>query len=161
MKSLISIRTIVIAVCALIASTAQAQRSRSAAQSVPYDLRPPAGMCRVWVDGVPPERQPAPTDCASALRNRPSNGRVLFGDDYARVDSNGRQARVADRGADLPLKGLAPLPKSLDVKSVEPVPAAKRAVDDKKNPDGHRPAAHKPDSTGVMQPSDNPRDSTA
>lgn len=161
MKSLISIRTIAIAVGALIASTAQAQRSRSAAQSVPDDVRPPTGMCRVWVDGVPPERQPAPTDCASALRNRPVNGRVLFGDDYARVDSNGRQARASDRSVDLPLKGLAPMPRSLDVKSAEPVPAAKRAVDEKKDPDGHRPAAHKPDSTGVMQSIDSPRDSTA
>lgn len=49
---------------------------------VPPAYRPPPGMCRVWLAGVPPNQQPAPTDCASAVRNRPANGRVLFGDDY-------------------------------------------------------------------------------
>lgn len=41
-------------------------------------------MCRVWVDGVPAGQQPAPTDCRTAIRNRPPNGRVIFGDDYAK-----------------------------------------------------------------------------
>ena len=39
----------------------------------------PAGMCRVWLNGVRADSQPAPTDCASALRNRPPNARVIFG----------------------------------------------------------------------------------
>ena len=39
-------------------------------------------MCRVWLDKVPPKQQPAPTDCPTAVKNRPSNGRVIFGDDY-------------------------------------------------------------------------------
>lgn len=43
--------------------------------------RPPPGMCRIWIDGVPAERQPAPTDCATAIRRRPSNARVIFGDE--------------------------------------------------------------------------------
>jgi hypothetical protein len=51
---------------------------------VPPGHRPPPGMCRVWVDGVPPGQQPAPTDCRTAIRNRPRNGRVIFGDDYAK-----------------------------------------------------------------------------
>jgi hypothetical protein len=38
-------------------------------------------MCRIWINDVPPGQQPAPTDCASAVRNRPSNGKVLFGDE--------------------------------------------------------------------------------
>ena len=38
-------------------------------------------MCRIWLNDVPPGQQPAPTDCASAVRNRPSNGKVLFGDE--------------------------------------------------------------------------------
>ena len=72
------------------AGVAQAQRPvpvrpRSAAQSresiVPPGFYPPAGMCRVWINGVPAGQQPAPTDCASAVRNRPANGKVLFGDD--------------------------------------------------------------------------------
>jgi len=48
---------------------------------VPPGFFPPAGMCRIWINDVPPGQQPAPTDCASAVRNRPANGRVLFGDD--------------------------------------------------------------------------------
>ncbi len=45
---------------------------------VPKGSLPPAGMCRIWVDNVPAARQPAPTDCATAIRNRPPNARVLF-----------------------------------------------------------------------------------
>lgn len=54
---------------------------------VPKEHLPPAGMCRIWIDGVPAGQQPAPTDCASAVKNRPSNGRVLFGDDYAKPNT--------------------------------------------------------------------------
>jgi hypothetical protein len=50
-------------------------------QIVPPGFFPPTGMCRIWINGVPAGQQPAPTDCASAVRNRPANGRVLFGDD--------------------------------------------------------------------------------
>jgi hypothetical protein len=41
-------------------------------------------MCRVWIDGVPPGRQPAPTTCANAQRDRVqygANARVIYGDD--------------------------------------------------------------------------------
>lgn len=55
------------------------QQSRE--QIVPPAFYPPAGMCRVWINEVPAGQQPAPTDCASAVRNRPANGKVLFGDD--------------------------------------------------------------------------------
>jgi hypothetical protein len=59
-------------------STTQQQPSRD--QIVPPAFYPPAGMCRIWINQVPAAQQPAPTDCASAVRNRPANGRVLFGD---------------------------------------------------------------------------------
>lgn len=49
--------------------------------TVPPAYRPPAGMCRIWIEGVPPGQQPAPTDCNTAVRNRPVNGTVIFGDD--------------------------------------------------------------------------------
>ena len=55
------------------------QRGRD--QVVPRAFYPPAGMCRIWINEVPAGQQPAPTDCASAVRNRPANGKVLFGDD--------------------------------------------------------------------------------
>jgi hypothetical protein len=41
-------------------------------------------MCRVWIDNVPASQQPAPTDCASAVKNRPLNSRVIFADDKAK-----------------------------------------------------------------------------
>jgi hypothetical protein len=47
---------------------------------VPPAYRPPAGMCRIWIEGVPPSQQPAPTDCNTAVRKRPVNGTVIFGD---------------------------------------------------------------------------------
>ena len=67
----------------LLAATAPAgAQGRGRGQDdVPPGHRPPAGMCRIWLDGVPAGQQPAPTDCVSALRNRPSNGRVIFGDE--------------------------------------------------------------------------------
>ena len=52
-------------------------------------------MCRVWVDGVPPGQQPAPTDCRTAIRNRPRNGRVIFGDDYVKPE-RGAPSKVPD-----------------------------------------------------------------
>ena len=58
--------------------TQQGQPRRD--QIVPPGFLPPAGMCRIWINDVPPGQQPAPTDCASAVRNRPVNGKVLFGD---------------------------------------------------------------------------------
>jgi hypothetical protein len=61
-------------------TTQQSQQGRRD-QVVPPGFFPPAGMCRIWINGVPAGQQPAPTDCASAVRNRPSNARVLFGDE--------------------------------------------------------------------------------
>lgn len=51
------------------------------ASSVPPGQRPPAGMCRVWIEGVPPGRQPAVTDCATARATAPLNSRIIFGSD--------------------------------------------------------------------------------
>src|SRR6185436_13425534 len=61
--------------------------------SVPVNARPPAGMCRIWLDDVPVSQQPAPTDCASAVRNRPPKGRVVFGDDYVKKGSTKGNSR--------------------------------------------------------------------
>ena len=59
-------------------NTTQQQAGRD--QVIPLAFYPPAGMCRIWINQVPAGQQPAPTDCASAVRNRPANGKVLFGD---------------------------------------------------------------------------------
>lgn len=56
--------------------------------SVPPAYRPPQGMCRIWIDGVPPDQQPAPTDCVSAVRNRPANGTVIYGNDAPKKDDS-------------------------------------------------------------------------
>jgi hypothetical protein len=61
-------------------TTEQQQQQSSREQIVPPAFYPPAGMCRIWINQVPAAQQPAPTDCASAVRNRPANGKVLFGD---------------------------------------------------------------------------------
>lgn len=51
------------------------------ASSVPPGQRPPDGMCRVWIDGVSPGRQPRATDCATARANAPANSRIIYGSD--------------------------------------------------------------------------------
>ncbi len=62
----------------------QAEQSRRD-PVVPKGFAPPAGMCRIWITGVPAGQQPAPTDCASAVRNRPANGKVLFGESRSKA----------------------------------------------------------------------------
>lgn len=94
---------------------------------VPPAYRPPPGMCRVWLNGVPPNQQPAPTDCASAVRNRPANGRVLFGDDYV-----GRKTgRVPHAASTLVASGPSPdepRPDDAPVAPPESIPAATRVL---------------------------------
>jgi hypothetical protein len=77
-------------------------RERREKDDIPASSRPPAGMCRIWLDDVPPAQQPAPTDCASAVRNRPAKGRVIFGDDYVPAK------RPDTTKAKTPGKGFAP-----------------------------------------------------
>ena len=55
--------------------------AQEAQDPIPPEYRPPAGMCRIWLNGVPPSRQPEPTDCPTAVRRVPPNGRVIFGPD--------------------------------------------------------------------------------
>ena len=77
-----------------------AQDQSRQTDSVPASARPPAGMCRIWLPNVPASKQAAPTDCATAVRNRPANARVIFGD---ALPSRG----AARPGTNLP---VAPLP---------------------------------------------------
>src|SRR5687767_5600854 len=78
-------------------------RGEKTRTDIPASMRPPAGMCRIWLDDVPAAQQPAPTDCASAVRSRPAKGRVIFGDDY--VSKKGKGSDSAQRP---PVKGFAP-----------------------------------------------------
>ncbi len=47
---------------------------------VPESAFPPLGMCRIWLADVAERQQPAPTDCATAIRTMPRDATVLFGD---------------------------------------------------------------------------------
>jgi hypothetical protein len=71
-----------LACSAALAGSAHAQKGGKGEDEVPKAYRPPPGMCRIWLEKVPPKQQPAPTDCPTAIRNRPPNGKVIFGDDY-------------------------------------------------------------------------------
>lgn len=68
---------------ALVAAPIGAQQDKvkdEKAETIPKAAYPPAGLCRVWLNGVAASQQPAATDCTSAIRNLPGNAKVLFGD---------------------------------------------------------------------------------
>ena len=77
---------------AVTATSASAQGRGRNVDGVPPGMRPPAGMCRVWVNGVPPGQQSGVTDCATAQAQAQvrANSRVLYG-------SNTRAARGLNR----------------------------------------------------------------
>lgn len=76
----------------------------SGSANVPVAMLPPAGRCRIWIDDVPASQQPAPTDCATALRQKPANGTILYGPserDEAgeRFEQKAREQRTKERSA--------------------------------------------------------------
>ncbi|MDQ3421244.1 MAG: hypothetical protein M3541_21155 [Acidobacteriota bacterium] len=74
---------------AITAGPALAQgKGKNKQKAVPPGHVPPAGLCRVWYDGVPPGRQPAPTSCYEAERiaSQTRNARVVYGGDSRRND---------------------------------------------------------------------------
>ena len=88
-------------------SLAEAQGRGNKSQDkddIPASMRPPAGMCRVWLDDVPAAQQPAVTDCPTAVRNRPAKGRVIFGDDYVKAKTSDTSKTPRSQ----PIKGFAP-----------------------------------------------------
>jgi hypothetical protein len=85
---------------------AQTEQSRRD-PAVPKGFAPPAGMCRIWINDVPASKQPAPTDCASAVRNRPANGKVLFGDDPSKAKGKSKKPSASDRLVDLITRGIS------------------------------------------------------
>src|SRR6476619_320026 len=79
-----SLFVLVLAAVAAGGSSLQAQerpQPQEPKAAVPPTHIPPPGMCRIWLDNVPPAQQPAPTDCASAARNLPRNGRLIYSDE--------------------------------------------------------------------------------
>ncbi len=45
---------------------------------VPPGHLPPVGMCRVWIRGRPPGRQPRPRTCDNILANAPAGAMILY-----------------------------------------------------------------------------------
>ena len=100
-------------------ASAEGRRDTANASDVPDDHRPPPGMCRIWIDDVPAARQPAPTDCSTAIRRRPPNARVVFGKQL----QEGGQGRAR-------LPGVLPLvDESSSATNIRRVPAAQRDSD--------------------------------
>ena len=116
-----SLYVLVLAAVALGSAPLKAQarpKPQDPKPAVPQTHLPPPGMCRIWLNNVPPAQQPAPTDCASAVRNQPRNGRVIFSEQL--------------RNQQLPVKSLK-----------EPPPPPRKAPDEqpprppaKTGPDG-------------------------
>jgi len=69
-------------------SSADAQLRRTTGTTYPDAQTMPTGMCRIWIEGLPANRQPAPTDCATARRNQPRNSRIIYGSRPTNVYGN-------------------------------------------------------------------------
>ncbi len=81
---------------------------------MPDSFTPPSGLCRLWISGVPASQQPAPTDCASAIRNRPSNASVVFGP-QRRGDSK-EMRPFKGRAGQTPMRQFAPEDRQSDAR---------------------------------------------
>ena len=54
----------------------------------------PAGMCQIWIDGVPANRQPAPTNCDVARARVPNNGHIIYGTGAQRTTAQPQRSPV-------------------------------------------------------------------
>ena len=83
------------------APTAYGQRpKRDDRPADPQSQVVPPKMCRIWLDGVRADSQPAPTDCVTAMRNRPRNARIIFGTDSGERSSPRRPVADSTRPTD-------------------------------------------------------------
>ena len=157
-----SLRSTTLALAAMLAFAvpAAAQGSRGTSK-IPPGHRPPAGMCRIWLDGVAPGRQPEPMDCTTARRWAPENSRVIYGsavderreqlrmrEELRTRDRDGRRdelKRDSDRTDDADVKLEADLKRDTDRKRIEVKreerrrdPELKRRADAKRTADTAR-----------------------
>lgn len=104
---------------------------------MPESFTPPAGLCRLWISGVPASQQPAPTDCASAIRNRPSNAAVVFGPQLRGESMELRP--FAGRSGQSPVRQLAPDARQPDARQPEALQPGGRPVQVREDPRGRTP----------------------
>ena len=76
------VAAIVLIVGVLAAPVAAQGRGRGRVSGIPPGHMPPAGLCQLWYDGVPPGRQPGPMNCRDAERVAARNryASVIYGD---------------------------------------------------------------------------------
>jgi len=84
-----------------------------APQGVPPGQLPPAGLCRVWFNGLPPGRQPAPTTCREAERiaAQSRNARVIYG---AGAPALGQTRGDVRKRGPLPARNPSPVSVAFD-----------------------------------------------
>ncbi|MFA6167763.1 MAG: hypothetical protein WC700_14175 [Gemmatimonadaceae bacterium] len=97
-----------------LSSAVAAQDPRAQQPRMPESFTPPSGLCRLWISGVPASQQPAPTDCASAIRNRPSNASVVFGPQ--RRDESREMRPFTGRAGQSPTRRLVPEDRPMDAR---------------------------------------------
>ena len=108
---------------------------------VPRHMLPPAGKCRIWMDGVSPTRQPAPTDCQTALRQKPANGTVIFGPSDRDVETSGFRSNPRPTRRDTTRR---------DTTARTPSPARERTTPPRVRPDSSEktpPPVRRPETT--------------
>jgi len=60
------------------ANTSEAQR-RDRGENIPAGYLPPAGKCRIWIDGMPRGVQNKPMDCDAAERAAKARTHIIYG----------------------------------------------------------------------------------
>jgi hypothetical protein len=132
----ISIVTLLLLAAPVLAGAQARSRAQSARVVVPPEYRPPAGKCRIWIEGVAPAQQPASTDCQTALRQNPPNGTVIFGPPPKDEDPAAFERRQAPAPAPAPTK----------------VPPRKEPSSDSASPPARRPVPIPPPPTPTPTP---------
>lgn len=153
--------TVAFLLCALAPAVAGAQ-GRGAPQdeervpttdssvSIPRTMVPPAGKCRIWMKGVPAAQQPAPTDCATALRQSPSNGVLVFGPatrDLSPFERR-RAAEAAERTERNRREAAARAERARTDSSGGKRPPGERRPSPTREPAGEREPTRRPSSAG-------------